>query len=311
VIGIIGGTGFIGLNLSWHLQKEGLPCRTFSRNGLLLNPKSIYYSPLTKIEHIKGHLSDEAAVREFVRPCRSIVMLVSHLLPSSSPAEIRSVISWFGSAFIQLLEACRSSKVDQIVFVSSGGTIYGENLRGVPVNEQHPLNPHCAYGSFCAFLEQLTRTFHNQHGLPYTILRLGNPYGLLKRANNNQGIIDHYVRSARAKRPFTIFGDGNEIRDYIYVDDISAVITAVVQNPPSNNIFNVGTGRPHTSKEIIQAVTCQFELPKVPILFQPRRLGDVRYSLLDMAKFEKTYGLRCTTTLKEGLKKYVARVPRL
>jgi UDP-glucose 4-epimerase len=304
VIGIIGGTGFIGLNLSWHLQKEGLPCRTFSRNGLLLNPKSIYYSPLTKIEHIKGHLSDEAAVREFLRPCRSIVMLVSHLLPSSSPAEIRSVISWFGAAFIQLLEACRSSKVDQIVFVSSGGTIYGENLRGVPVNEQHPLNPHCAYGSFCTFLEQLTRTFHNQHGLPYTILRLGNPYGLLKRANNNQGIIDHYVRSARAKRPFTIFGDGNEIRDYIYVDDISAVITAVVQNPPSNNIFNVGTGRPHTSKEIIQAVTCQFELPKVPILFQPRRLSDVRYSLLDMAKFEKTYGLRCTTSLKEGLKKY-------
>ena len=166
------------------------------------------------------------------------------------------------------------------------------------------MNPHCAYGSFCAFLEQLTRTFHNQHGLPYTILRLGNPYGLLKRANSNQGIVDHYVRSARAKRPFTIFGDGNEIRDYIYVDDISAVITAVVQNPPSNNILNVGTGRPHTSKEIIQAVTRLFELPKVPILFQPRRLGDVRYSLLDMAKFEKTYGLRCSTTLKEGLKKY-------
>ena len=107
-----------------------------------------------------------------------------------------------------------------------------------------------------------------------------------------------------AKRPFALFGDGNEIRDYIYIDDISAVITAVMQNPPSNNIFNVGTGRPHTSKEIIQAVTRQFELPKVPILFQPRRLGDVRCSLLDMAKFEKTYGLRCTTTLKEGLKKY-------
>jgi nucleoside-diphosphate-sugar epimerase len=183
VIGIIGGTGFIGLNLSWHLQKEGLPCRTFSRNGLLLNPKSIYYSQLSKIEHVKGHLFDEAAVREFVRPCRSIVMLVSHLLPSSSPEEIRSVISWFGAAFVQLLEACRGSRVDQIVFVS------------------------------------------------------------FKRANNNQGIIDHYVRSARAKRPFTIFGDGNEIRDYIYIDDISTMITAVVDTPPSNSVFNVGTGR--------------------------------------------------------------------
>ena len=304
MIGIIGGTGFIGLNLSWRLQKEGLPCRTFSRNGLLLNPESIYYSQLSKIEHIKGHLSDEMAVREFVRPCRSVVVLVSHLLPSSSPEEIRTVISWFGAAFVQLLEACRSSKVEQIVFVSSGGTIYGENFEGAPVNEQHPLNPHCVYGSFCAFLEQLTRTFHNQHRLPYTILRLGNPYGLLKRANKNQGIIDHYIRSARAKRPFTIFGDGNEIRDYIYMDDISAVITAVVQAPPSNSIFNVGTGRPHISKEIIKAVTSQFDLPEVPILFQPRRLGDVRCSLLDMAKFEKAYGLRCHTTLTEGLKKY-------
>ena len=304
MIGILGGTGFIGLNLSWHLQERGLPCRTFSRNGLLLDGGNLHYSQLSKIEHVKGHFSDEAAVREFVRPCHSIVALVSHLLPSSSPEEIRSVISWFGAAFVQLLEACRASRVDQIVFVSSGGTIYGENLTEVPVNEQHPLNPHCAYGSFCSFLEQLTRTFHNQHGLPYTILRLGNPYGLLKRANNNQGIIDHYVRFARAKRPFTIFGDGNEIRDYIYIDDISAVIAAVVQNPPSNNIFNVGTGRPHTSKEIIQAVRRQFELPEVPILFQPRRLGDVRCSLLDMAKFEKTYGLRCATTVKEGLKKY-------
>jgi UDP-glucose 4-epimerase len=140
--------------------------------------------------------------------------------------------------------------------------------------------------------------------LPYTILRLGNLYGVLKRTNNNQGIIDHYVRAARAKRPFTIFGDGNEIRDYIYIDDISTVITAVIDAPPSNSVFNVGTGRPHTSREIITAVTRQFELPEVPILFRPRRLGDVRCSLLDMAKFEKAYGFRCNTTLKEGLKKY-------
>jgi UDP-glucose 4-epimerase len=304
VIGIVGGTGFIGLNLSWYLQRHGVPCRTFSRNGLLLSPESVFYSPLSKIEHIKGDLSDENATREFIAPCQSVVMLVSHLLPSSSPEEIRTSISWFSAAFIQLLDACRDSKVSQIVFVSSGGTIYGENFSATPVDEEYPLNPHCAYGSFCAFLEQLIRAFHNQHSLPYTILRLGNPYGLLKRANKNQGLIDHYIRSARAGLPFTIFGDGSEIRDYIFVDDIAQVIAEVVRNAPSNNIFNVGTGRPHTSSQVVEMVAREFNLPKIPILFQPRRLGDVHYSLLDMAKFKKVYGISCCTSLEDGLRKY-------
>ena len=304
MIGIIGGTGFIGLNLSRHLQEIGLPCRTFSRHGLLLEPSNPYYEELSKIEHVRGDLADLAAVGKFLASCRTVVVLASHLLPASSGDEINLVISSFGPAFVELLETCRRAGVEQIIFISSGGTVYGENLSGKPVDEQHRLNPHCAYGSFCVFLEQLVGTFHNQHGLPYTILRLGNPYGLLKRANKNQGIIDHYIRSARAGRPFTIFGDGQEIRDYIYIDDISKVIAAVISSEPSNSVFNVGTGRPHASKEIIDAVTTQFQLPKIPILYQPRRLGDVRCSLLDMTKFEGTYGLRCDTTLKEGLKKY-------
>jgi UDP-glucose 4-epimerase len=304
VIGIIGGTGFIGLNLCWYLQRNGQACATFSRNGLLLSPDSRYYPDLYCIKHIKGDFADEKAVSAFVRPCRSIVVLVSHLLPSSAPADVRTVISWFGASFIRLLEACCRSKVEQIVFVSSGGTIYGENFSGTPVDEEYPLNPHCAYGSFCAFLEQLIRTFHNQQGLPYTILRLGNPYGLLKRASKNQGLIDHYIRSARAKRPFTIFGEGYEVRDYIYIDDISEVTTKVVESPARNSIFNVGTGVGHTSKEVISLIRDQFDLPEVPLLFENRRLGDVCCSLLDMTKFENSYGLRCTTSLAEGLKRY-------
>jgi nucleoside-diphosphate-sugar epimerase len=146
-------------------------------------------------------------------------------------------------------------------------------LKGLPVNEQHPLNPHCAYGSFCAFLELLTRTFHNQHGLPYTILRLGNLYGLLKRANNNQGIIDHYVRSARAKRSFTIFRDGNEIRDYIDVDDIFGRNYRGRAEPAFEQHIQCRYRAAPYFQGNNPGLTWQFELPKVPILFQPRPLG--------------------------------------
>ena len=263
-----------------------------------------HYSHLAEIEHIKGDFSDENAVTEFVRHCHSVVILVTHLLPSSSADEVSTVISWFGAAFVQLLEACRRANLEQIVFVSSGGTIYGENLTGAPIKEDHPLDPQCDYGSFCAFLEQLIHSCHNQHGLPYTILRVGNPYGSLKRANKDQGLIDHYIRSARAGRPFTVFGNGDEVRDYIYIDDLSKVITAVLENPPSNSVFNVGSGRPHTSTEVISAVTRHFRLPKVDILFGSRRIGDVACSLLSMDKFEEAYGFRCQTTLEEGLAKY-------
>jgi UDP-glucose 4-epimerase len=304
VIGIIGGTGFIGLNLSRHLQDSGLPCRTFSRNGLLLDPGNRYHSQLNKIEHVKGDLTDHHVVAEFVARCRSIVLLVSHLLPSSSSEEINEVISWFGPAFVQLLQSCRDAGIEQVIFISSGGTIYGENEAGKPVNELHPLNPHCAYGSFCVFLEQLVRTFHNQYGLPHTVLRVGNPYGLLKRTNKNQGLIDHYIRSARAERPFRIFGNGNEVRDYIYIDDISKAIAKVVQTSPRNSIFNVGTGVGHTSKQVIGVIRDYFDLPEVPLVFENRRVGDVSCSLLDMTKFASSYGLRCATSLEEGLKRY-------
>jgi UDP-glucose 4-epimerase len=304
VIGIIGGTGFIGLNLSWHLQKEAVPRRTFSRNGLLLSPKSIFYPVLSTIEHVKGDFRDRFAVREFVKPCREVVVLVSHLLPSSSAEEMETVISWFSPAFIQLLESCLTSKIAHLIFVSSGGTIYGENPTREPITEGYPLNPKCAYGSFCAFLEQLLRNFHYQHGLPFTILRLGNLYGLLKRPNDNQGIIDQYIRSARRRQAFTLFGDGSEVRDYIYVNDISRLLIHVLRSPARNDTFNIGTGQGHTSKEVIELLKQYFDLPEIPILSQSRRLGDVGCSLLNMDKFERLYRIRAETTLTEGLQRY-------
>src|SRR5437762_6118532 len=68
VIGIIGGTGFIGLNLSWRFQREAVPCRTFSRNGLLLHPNTVSYGDLSKLEHVRGDFRDRSVVNEFVKP---------------------------------------------------------------------------------------------------------------------------------------------------------------------------------------------------------------------------------------------------
>jgi len=304
MIGIIGGTGFIGLNLSLYLQEQDMSCRTFSRNGLLLDRNSILYSRLSKIEHVKGNLRDPSAVKQFVKPCRRVVLLGPHLLPSSSLQEIEDVISWFGPSFVELLESCVAAEVEQFVFVSSGGTIYGETSSKSPITESHSLNSQCGYGAFCAFLEQLLRICNRHRGLSFTILRLGNPYGLLKPPNNEQGLIDHYIRSARARKPFTIFGDGSEVRDYIYIDDITRLLTHVFSSSHSNDTFNIGTGRGHTSLEVIGLTRERFALPEIPIVFSCRRPTDICRSILNMDKFAQTYGMRCSISLEEGLQKY-------
>jgi UDP-glucose 4-epimerase len=306
MIGVIGGTGFIGLNLAFYLLKEKRPCRTFSRNGLLLHPESIYYPLLSGMEHVHGNFNDKAAVDRFVRSCDSVVLLVSHLLPSSGPEEIKGITPWFTAAFGQLLESCVAHRIEQIIFVSSGGTIYGENHTGKPVRESYPLNAQSAYGSFSALLEQMIHAFHREHDLRFTILRVGNPYGPLKRPNTNQGVIDHFIRCARANQPFTLFGDGTEIRDYIFVDDLSECIGCALSAPARNDIFNVGTGIGYNTREVIHLVRKHFELPEVPIILQDRRPGDVVCSLLNMDKFKMVYGKHCHSTLERGIKAYAA-----
>ena len=159
---------------------------------------------------------------------------------------------------------------------------------------------------FAHFSNSLFATLAISVGLPFTILRLGNPYGLLKRPNNNQGIIDHYIRSARARQAFTLFGNGSEIRDYTYIDDISQLMARVVFSPAANDTFNLGTGRGHTSNEVINLIKQHFDLPEIPILSQSRRLGDIECSLLSMEKFAQVYGKRCNTCLEEGLRKFAA-----
>jgi UDP-glucose 4-epimerase len=304
--GIIGGTGFIGLNLAFYLLKEKTACRTFSRNGLLLDPESIYYPLLSGIEHVRGNFNDKAAVDQFVRSCRSVVLLVSHLLPSSSPEDIKRITPWFTAAFGQLLESCIAHRVEQIIFVSSGGTIYGENRTCEPVRERHPLNAQSAYGSFSALLEQMLHAYHQEHELPFTILRVANPYGPLKRPNTNQGVIDHFIRCARANQPFTLFGNGTEIRDYIFVDDLSECIGCALSSPARNEVFNIGTGIGYNTREVIDLVQKHFDLPEVPIILQDRRPGDVVCSLLNMDKFKTVYGKHCQTTLERGIEAYAA-----
>jgi UDP-glucose 4-epimerase len=306
MIGIIGGTGFIGLNLAFYLLKEKRPCRTFSRNGLLVRPESIYHHLLSGMEHVRGDFNDKAAVDRFVRSCDTIVLLVSHLLPSSSPEEIKTITPRFTAAFSQVLDSCIAHQIGQVVFVSSGGTIYGENHDCEPVREDYPVNAQSAYGSFSALLEQIIHSFHHQHHLSFTILRVTNPYGPLKTPNTNQGVIDHFIRCARANRPFTLFGDGSEVRDYIYIEELAECLGCALLAPAQNDTFNVGTGIGYTTQKVLRLVQDYFELPDIPIVVENRRPGEVACSILNMDKFESVYGRRCHIGLEKGLQLYAA-----
>jgi UDP-glucose 4-epimerase len=308
MIGLLGGTGFLGLNVAARLLEQGLPCAAFSRCGTIRRSAAKIRPLLGELACVGGDLASAADVKRFVADCEVVVFMVSHLLPSSSRAEVERCLAWFPAAFHRMLSACAGAGVRHLIVVSSGGTVYGENQDRVPFSEEHPLRPRSAYGALSALLEELTTTFHLQRALPYTVLRFGNVYGPFKRRNENQGLIDIVLRHSRSERPVTIFGDGDEVRDYVYVEEAASRLVEVARRPATNEIYNVGTGRGYTTREVVALTQEVFHLPPVRVVWKTRRPCDLPWVVLDCGKFARRFAERSGLSLRDGLERYNRRV---
>jgi UDP-glucose 4-epimerase len=204
---------------------------------------------------------------------------------------------------LNLLEACRVAGVRQFVFSSTGGAIYGEPMT-VPVRESHPARPDSPYGISKLAVENYLDLHRRVFGLQCAILRYGNVYGPRQDPAGEAGVIAIFINAIlRGERP-VIFGDGEQLRDYIYVDDvIDANIAALVRCPsgPVNIGTEVGTSVNTLYEKLAERLG--FSLPARRA---PARQGEVRRCYLECQAVWEQLGWRAGTPLDEGLERTIA-----
>lgn len=205
---------------------------------------------------------------------------------------------------LNVFAAARAAGVRRVVNTSTGGAIYGETDL-VPTPETAAARPLSAYGLGKRTVEEYASWFGQAHGLPVTTLRYGNVYGPRQDPKGDAGVIAILCDRALSGTAPTVFGDGRQTRDYVYVGDIVAAnLAAAGAGTLPHEVYNIGTGAEVDLLELIAAVAAAADLPadRFTPEFAPARAGEVRRSCLDVTRARRDLGLADATPLTTGLR---------
>jgi UDP-glucose 4-epimerase len=183
---------------------------------------------------------------------------------------------------INLLDLCVKYKVSKFIFASSAA-VYGAT-KNVPILETNELKPISFYGLSKWMSEQYIKLYHNQHGLSYTILRYSNVYGVGQNPLGEAGVISIFTNKIIKHQPLTVYGEGSQTRDFIFVRDVAKANLQAVSFG-DNKTFNISTGKPISLNRLIEHLKNITQTP-IEIKYEPARLGDIKESFLsnDLAK---------------------------
>ena len=291
---VLGGGGFIGTHLCRSLKRNGALVRGFGRSRT--DPAA-----LTGVPWSNGEFNDRAALARAVQGCEVVFHLLGGSIPDSSNKDPLGDLLDSVVPSLQLLEICRASMVRKIVFVSSGGTVYGIP-RTVPIPESATTEPISAYGISKLTIEKYLALYHHLYGGDFSILRVANTFGPYQNPDRRQGLIAAFMHRIAQGRPIEIWGDGRVVRDFIYIDDvIEAILAAAVYNGP-HHIFNVGAGVGRSVLEVVTDIANVLGQPDAVPIHKPGRATDVPINVLDIALIGRELGWSPRTLWMEGLK---------
>lgn len=290
---VLGAGGFIGTNLCRALVGKVGSLRAFGRRQSF--PEAVY-----GCEWMLGDFGDPTSLSAAITGCDVVFHLVSATTPASANVDKLADLQASVASTLRLLEACRETGVKRVVFISSGGTVYGIPDR-VPTPEIAPTNPISAYGISKLAIEKYLALYEYLHGLEYRVLRVANPFGPYQTALKNQGVIAAFVRRALLAKPIEMWGDGSVTRDYIYVDDVVNALVAAAIHDGAGRIFNIGSGKGHSLNDVISAIE---KLLGVAVSVERRsgRLVDVPVSMLDTTFAANELGWRPRVSFDDGLR---------
>lgn len=271
---IFGGGGFIGSAIVDRLLLDGHELRIFER------PRVEPYRKFTedeRVEWIVGDIQNTHDVRVAIEGVDVVLHLVSTTLPKNSNEDPVYDVQSNLVATLHILNAM-VDKVPKIVFISSGGTVYG-NPKYLPIDELHPTDPLASYGITKLTIEKYLHLFEHLRGVQAITLRVANPYGERQRIETAQGAVGVFVHHALKGVPLEIWGDGSVTRDYIHVSDVAEAFARAVCYSGKKRIFNIGSGSGTSLNELICVIEQVLDTSIVR-RYLPGRPFDVPISVL-------------------------------
>lgn len=295
---ILGAAGFIGTNLAIYLSKE------VSGDVVRVDQKKDYFDGAPEISNTQIKILDyamqDSSFDSVVNENDVVFHLISTNNPTTSNKTISSDLTDNITITLKLLDTCVRKKAKRIVFVSSGGTVYGPEAE-IPIAETEETNPINTYGIQKITIEKLLFLYKHMYGLDYKIIRLSNPYGPYQRPNGKLGVISTFIYKASRGEVLNVYGDGSVIRDYIYIDDAIKGIVNISKDYSQYTIFNLGSGIGTSVNEIIQLI--KLSLNKyVEVKYEESRTVDVPVNILNVKRYTEVFGERpLKIKLSEGI----------
>lgn len=271
---IVGG-GFLGSHLAAGLAADGARVTVLTRSRPTAGAASrIAGAPTTLADAI-----DPAVVNTALERVDHVIWCAGGLLPADSNRDPHADVRLMLPSLLTMLEALRSRPDVGITFLSSGGTVYGNPML-LPVPESHPTSPLTSHGVMKVAAEKYLGLYNDLHGVPALILRCSNVYGEGQPEDRSQGLIAAAMKSARTGQPFPLFGDGSAERDFLHVSDLVLVVRALLLRTDLPRVFNVGSGRGATVREVLEMVEAATGM-KVALERHAPRPSDVSRVVLD------------------------------
>jgi UDP-glucose 4-epimerase len=190
--------------------------------------------------------------------------------------------------------------VRKFIHISSGGAVYGEPVY-VPCDENHPVQPLCPYGATKYMLELYLYMYKEVHGLDYSVIRYPNVYGPRQDPNGEAGVVAIFTGQMLRNQPLTIYGTGEQVRDYVYVKDCARANQMLLENG-SGRVYNLGFGIGTTVNQIFEGLRNILEYPAEP-KYGPARAGETFRIYLDASRARQELGWEPTVPLDEGLRR--------
>jgi UDP-glucose 4-epimerase len=290
---LLGANGFIGRNLSLRLSGSVGELRGFGRA-----PRSGALTQST-IDWVEGDIADTASIEPLIRQSDVVFHLVDSSNPGSSSQESGPRSEDILKSTARILDACVSSRVDRFVFLSSGGSLYG-NTENIPTPETSPTNPISPYGQKKLAIEELLAAYRLDHGLDYVAIRASNPYGAYQVGKNKQGLIGSALIAGLDRRPFEIWGDGTVVRDFVYIDDLVAGIVQATVSGSMFREFNLGSGEGLSVNEVLDVCDEFLEHP-LERIYKEGRSQDVQKSILDISRAQSELDWKPNVSLQQGI----------